>query len=77
MDMIRRSYMFITNRSERVIAIPRLTYQLKPNSMEFFIFWHGHKDLLEVKLEFFSASFLLICNKSSTNVELLLLSVFC
>ena len=71
MDMIKRSCMFITNRSEG------LTYQLKPNSMESFIFWHGHKDLLEVELEFFSASFLLICNKSSTNVELLLLSVFC
>ena len=60
-----------------LLLFPRLTYQLKPNSMESFIFWHGHKDLLEVELEFFSASFLLICNKSSTNVELLLLSVFC
>lgn len=57
-------------------VIRYLTYQLKPNSMDSFNFWHGHIYLfLDLELELLSFSCLLLPKISSTS-ELFLESPF-
>lgn len=58
-------------------AIQCLTYQLTPNSMDSFNFWHGHMYLfLDFELQLLSFSCLLLLKISLTN-GLLLESPFC
>lgn len=63
--------LFVLHKTELNNKIKYSTYQLKPNSMESFNFWHGHVNLLlDFELEFFSFCCLLLLKISSTSEDL-------